>query len=273
LNVSAFGGFCLISALPSDDLFRLGAYIRLPYAGLMKLPVIPPRPQKFARVFRIFLAVWYGVVLTLSTQLASGQTPTQMPSATSSPGESAQTATNASDYGAIFLWLERKEFLPGSSNGLKILNIVAAALIGFAGASAFFAGVRFGFISSESRDQMLRYLKHPPNPRIDRMFFYSFGGIVAAIFQWAQPDVLAPIQAFVLGATWPSVVTRIMSGSTPTIPSAKSIVETAPAQIIKADEKSLEQAIVVVPRKSSELETPTVPQEKKEDENQPGIDE
>jgi hypothetical protein len=35
------------------------------------------------------------------------------------------------------------------------------------------------------------------------------------VFQWAQADVLAPIQAFVLGATWPSVVTRIMTGSAP----------------------------------------------------------
>lgn len=46
--------------------------------------------------------------------------------------------------------------------------------------------------------------------------FCGFGGVVALVFQLADVGKLVPIQAFVLGATWPSVVTRVMSPSAPT---------------------------------------------------------
>jgi hypothetical protein len=87
---------------------------------------------------------------------------------------------------------------------VRIGNISAAVLIGTLGALAFYAGVKFGFISPESRKTLLRYLPAERINRGSRNYFYVLGGVVAGIFQWAQPDVLSPIQAFVLGATWPS---------------------------------------------------------------------
>jgi hypothetical protein len=104
----------------------------------------------------------------------------------------------------------------------SIANVFFAMLIGFAGAMAFYAGVYFGFIAPESRNDITKYIVSTKSISI----FAMLGGVVAGVFQWAQPDVLAPIQAFVLGATWPSVVTRIMSGSpsAPPPPTAAAIV-------------------------------------------------
>ena len=97
----------------------------------------------------------------------------------------------------------------------NFLNISYAVLVGTLGAASFYFGVYFGFISQNERDKMLKYLTNNTNNVQLRWFivFCLLGGIVAAVFQAAQANVFAPIQAFVLGATWPSVVTRIMSGS------------------------------------------------------------
>lgn len=205
------------------------------------------------------VSVFCAALITFSACYSFAQTsPASVPGATASPTESPG-ATPAS-------WFIQTEILPDSSNGLKMLNIGSAVLIGFLGAAAFYAGVRFGFISNESREQLLTFIKHPPNPRNERLFFYFFGGIVAGVFQWAQPDVLAPIQAFVLGATWPSVVTRIMSGSTPGVPSASSIVNATPPTL-PGEKKTVEEAIVVVP--SPHKPEMTTVDNKPSSENQP----
>lgn len=96
------------------------------------------------------------------------------------------------------------------------LNITYAFIVGSLGAGAFFFGIFCGFISRESRERLLEFLtkKDTGNAKAGLLFLFCvFGGIVAAVFQAAQASVFAPIQAFVLGATWPSVVTRIMSGN------------------------------------------------------------
>lgn len=102
-------------------------------------------------------------------------------------------------------------------SGLR--NLAAGFLVGSLGAGAFFMGVFWGLIARESRGQVLRYLsemnesENPPlnGPRF--LAFCSFGGVVAAVFQAPQASLFAPIQAFVLGATWPAVVNRIMAGN------------------------------------------------------------
>jgi hypothetical protein len=230
------------SRLLSQEFLILVKYQCQYYPFCMKF--LPTSPCNSKRRSIVSCLVLLSVALTISVARdGSAQTQAQNDSPATSPAASA-TASPGS-------WFTQKEILPGASNGLKLLNIGAAMLIGFLGAAAFYAGVRFGFISNESREQLLSFLKHPPNPKKERLFFYGFGGIVAGVFQWAQPDVLAPIQAFVLGATWPSVVTRIMSGSTPSFPSATSIVNTTPPP--KPDEKANgKTAIVVVPRKAAE---------------------
>ena len=99
-------------------------------------------------------------------------------------------------------------------DGEAVKNILYALLVGAMGAWAFLLGVYTGFISRTDRPKVLEFLIDPlGQPRIEFVACFIFtGGVVASVFQAAQADTFAPIQAFVLGATWPSVVTRIMSG-------------------------------------------------------------
>jgi hypothetical protein len=149
-------------------------------------------------------------------------------------------------------WLSAEKFSATTTNFLRLCNILAAVLIGTLGALAFYAGVKFGFISPETRKTLLAYLPEDAAAVRLRKHFYFMGGIVAGIFQWAQPDVLAPIQAFVLGATWPSVVTRIMSGSTNPLSmvspqkEVEKIVETPPEKIATPSGKGATDAVVVI---------------------------
>ncbi len=77
--------------------------------------------------------------------------------------------------------------------------------------------------------------------------FYVLGGVVAGVFQAAQFDTFAPIQAFVLGATWPSVVTRIMSGSSSGVESARSLADKPPDEVprITTDKKTADAQVVI----------------------------
>ena len=112
-------------------------------------------------------------------------------------------------------------------------NVTAAFFAGSLGAGAFFLGVLFGFISPESRGKVLEFLRSPQTTSVNGWslsWFLAFGGVVAAIFQAAQASVFAPIQAFVLGATWPSVVTRIMTGNTSSV-GVSSLVNAPPSQV------------------------------------------
>jgi len=43
--------------------------------------------------------------------------------------------------------------------------------------------------------------------------FVALGGGIALVFQWAQGVVFAPIQALVLGATWPTVISNFLAKS------------------------------------------------------------
>jgi hypothetical protein len=138
--------------------------------------------------------------------------------------------------------------LPGSVSWADAYVLLAAVLVGSIGSAAFTIGVWLGFITPASRPQILAFLldieKKGPKPvqgseearadfeqrladwntnttetfRLLRVtLFVLFGGFVAAVFQWADTTKFIPIQAFVLGATWPSVVTRVMSGSSPDV--------------------------------------------------------
>jgi hypothetical protein len=84
-----------------------------------------------------------------------------------------------------------------------IRNISCAFLVGATGAWAFHLGVMTGFISRTERPRLLEFLlDEQQRPRTHVIVcFVVTGGIVAAVFQWAQTDTFAPIQAFVLGAT------------------------------------------------------------------------
>jgi hypothetical protein len=131
----------------------------------------------------------------------------------------------------------------------SVANVFFAMLIGFAGAMAFYAGVYFGFIAPESRNDITKYIVSSRSINT----FALLGGVVAGVFQWAQPDVLAPIQAFVLGATWPSVVTRIMSGSTSAPPplTATDIVNAKPATSTAGGGQPSKAEVLINPEQKS----------------------
>lgn len=97
--------------------------------------------------------------------------------------------------------------------------LLAAGVVGMIGTIAFILGVYLGFIFRGSRREVLKYFYRPPlsdSPDGPVVIVYLalytiMGGLIAAVFQWAQGEVFAPIQALVLGATWPSVVIRVMA--------------------------------------------------------------
>lgn len=123
----------------------------------------------------------------------------------------------------------------------RTLVLITAFLIGMFGAAAFHLGVYTGFIARESRPGLLEFLHTEfanrsavtqqaiVKARLLCLAFWSFGGIVAMVFQMADADSLVPIQAFVLGASWPTVVTQLMSGrNSPPPPQRADILPAAP---------------------------------------------
>jgi hypothetical protein len=123
----------------------------------------------------------------------------------------------------------------------RFLVLITAFVIGTAGAAAFHLGVYAGFIARESRPGLLEFLhtefmnrttvsaREKQVARLLRTAFWCFGGIVAVVFQAADADSLVPIQAFVLGASWPTVVTQLMSGrNSPPPPQWANIIPATP---------------------------------------------
>ena len=90
-----------------------------------------------------------------------------------------------------------------------------AAGIGAAGSLAYASALYFGFIIADDINKQL----WPSKGRSERalasflrlMWFVLVGAAVAFIFQLPE-GVLAPIQAFILGATWPTVVSQVLTG-------------------------------------------------------------
>ena len=122
----------------------------------------------------------------------------------------------------------------GNNSGVLLLsdfwrgfwNISAAFAIGSLGAWAFYFGVYIGLIARTDRPSILQFLQDEAGPNNVppaakrfhyRLYYGLFGGVIAAVFQAAQWQTIAPIQALVLGATWYSVITNIMTGSQPKI--------------------------------------------------------
>ncbi|MBI2510650.1 MAG: hypothetical protein HYV96_01610 [Opitutae bacterium] len=134
----------------------------------------------------------------------------------------------------------------GTTNPKSVLILVEAAFVGLLGAFTFFLGVFLGFIGPESREKTLRFFGGGTDSAVLVALFCVSGGIVAAVFQAAQPGTFAPIQAFVLGATWPSVVTRIMSGDGANLVSGSKLTDASPASIPSPAGKSASSAEVVI---------------------------
>lgn len=128
--------------------------------------------------------------------------------------------------------------------GKGILNAIQSFVVGTLGALAFVSGVHLGFIGRSTRAETLQYLTGTRA----LAYFVALGGVVAMVFQSAQPETFAPIQAFVLGATWTSVVTSVLPGGSgsKTTP-ASDLVSASPASIpVPTLNKTASDAEVVI---------------------------
>jgi len=91
---------------------------------------------------------------------------------------------------------------------------VGAALIGAGGSLAYFTALFFGFIQGEEILAKLwptRTTMHRVSKSLRVIWFMLIGGAVAATFQLPETS-LAPIQAFIVGTTWPTIVAQILTG-------------------------------------------------------------
>lgn len=134
----------------------------------------------------------------------------------------------------------------GRTSAKSVLILVEAGVVGLLGAFTFFLGVFLGFISRESREKTLQFFGAGMDSALLLTLFCLSGGVVAAVFQAAQPGTFAPIQAFVLGATWPSVVTRIMSGDSSNLVPGSRLTDAAPAAIPTPAGRTASSAEVVI---------------------------
>src|SRR4051812_34424808 len=95
-----------------------------------------------------------------------------------------------------------------AANGSSIGNVVLAFVIGGIGSAAYLATLVFRFATGPLSDQVMPHLL----TRRGRLVFTSIGGLVAVVFQMPQLAQLSPIQAFVLGITWPMLVNQYIAG-------------------------------------------------------------
>jgi len=78
---------------------------------------------------------------------------------------------------------------------------VQAFVVGMVGSAAYYIALRLGFVGGEQRKTLLKLF----TPGMV-FWFCVFGGSVAMVFQLAQISNFAPVQALVLGITWPVLV-------------------------------------------------------------------
>jgi len=88
-------------------------------------------------------------------------------------------------------------------------NVLGAFIIGMIGALGYLKALQYGFLVSEQVAAEIRLIA-PDAKHV--LQFVAIGGAIAAVFQLAQLNNFAAVQAFVLGATWPTVIGQHISG-------------------------------------------------------------
>lgn len=88
-------------------------------------------------------------------------------------------------------------------------NVFGAFVIGMIGAFGYLKALHFGFLASE---QVAKEIRTSKDGWRHTMQFVAVGGAIAAVFQLAQLNNFAAVQAFVLGATWPTVIGQHIGG-------------------------------------------------------------
>ena len=82
--------------------------------------------------------------------------------------------------------------------------IVGSFIVGVIGSTSYFVALKIGFITSDKIEEKFQRTGAPVG-------FVIIGGAVAVIFQLPQAEVFTPIQSFVLGITWPFIVSQYVS--------------------------------------------------------------
>lgn len=96
-------------------------------------------------------------------------------------------------------------------------RLLWAFLVGLLGSFAYVSAIVFGFVGGDpqQRDVMLRAFsgagKRDRLSWIRTTWYSAIGGGVALVFQIPEHSFV-PIQSFVLGITWPSIVSQVLSG-------------------------------------------------------------
>jgi hypothetical protein len=85
---------------------------------------------------------------------------------------------------------------------------VYAFIIGIVGSLAYYTALRLGYIGGENQASLLEVFDG-----WTIVAFCLLGGGIAAIFQMAQPNAFAPIQALVLGITWPTLISQYVTAA------------------------------------------------------------
>lgn len=114
-------------------------------------------------------------------------------------------------------WTETVALLGAFVNEItntKSESLIYATSVGIFGSTSYFSALYFGFMKN---DEVFRKICPSGDSQCQKIckvvWFIFIGGIIAMIFQIPQKDQFVPIQAFVLGTTWPSVVSQILTGA------------------------------------------------------------
>lgn len=88
-----------------------------------------------------------------------------------------------------------------------------AAAVGAAGSLAYFTALYFGFIGGEEiLNKLWPSRKTPWYGKLFRVIWFAIiGAAVAFIFQLPERN-FAAIQAFIVGTTWPTIVSQVLTG-------------------------------------------------------------
>jgi hypothetical protein len=99
-----------------------------------------------------------------------------------------------------------------------VRTLAAAFVVGLIGSSGYLTALLLGFLGEVPIQQLrpkFEVIKgNPPTGRMSIFriaLFALFGGGIALVFQWAQGIIFAPIQALVLGATWPTIIAQFIA--------------------------------------------------------------
>lgn len=115
---------------------------------------------------------------------------------------------------ALFLWM----FNPAIVNIITSIDdwqiLIGSAIIGMLGSAGYLCLLLYKFMQNDKVFQAICPGGCKIYTRAGRIILYVImGGAIAAIFQIPENPNFVPVQAFVLGTTWPAIVAQALSGT------------------------------------------------------------